>query len=628
MTEKLIWCGLVLLGAASGLLARDYAAINPPFPRIANCYGTGLSWRDWEQGKDYWAKVDLVIGGCYDVHYDWEHERWAKARPRLEANIARLREVNPHVLVLPYVDVIEGPPSVPIPDAWWDRNAQGQKWSGWPGMDRVNMKLPEVLQYNLDKVRTDVFGPECFDGVFYDCWSPDEWLVPRTAQLRDGRAIVMLNAWNIPRNGFASLNGVLAEDEINRVMEGKVDFEDFLARYLRWCRESRKPVTTTIVCRPQVINDDPWRWAKLTPEQRKAEQEKARLDEQPMRFGLTTTLLGDGYFAYDSGTMGRGNWWWYKEFDAPLGQPRGEAVRHEDGTWWREFEGGTVVVNGSAYDAVVTTPRNCRDFSTGRVGKTFTVPMFDGRLLLPSDEAPTATPDVKPRLTRQPSGNAVDLVPLEDGRTVLRTAGGLEVRVAPDGALPGVMWRGQLLLRGGTPVVATPPFREFKLAETALTERFPAADQTAGATSAGVVCRGVWTFEQQRAAMVQKITVGPGDKLTLHFECEALTDLDVRMWRHYWALPVAQYAGAQVTAGGKSLALPATFKDTDLLTGNQRFTVANQQQLTLEASLPLALIDHRRYGTDEYLLAGYPVVGKVAAGRKWQTEMTISVRAQ
>lgn len=627
----LLKCAGVLAGmlaVATVLAARDYSQINPSFPRLANCYGAGLSWRDWDQGKDYWSNLDLVIGGCFDVHYDWDNERWARLRPRLESNIARLRAVNPNVLVLPYVDVIEGVPSAKIPDAWWDRNAQGEKWSGWPGMDRVNMKLPEVLQYNLDKVRTDVMGPECFDGVFYDCWSPDEWLVPRTAKLRDGQAIVMLNAWNIPRTGFASLNGVLAEDEINRVMDGNVDFEDFLARYLRWSRESRKPVTTTIVCRPQIINDDPWRWSKLTPEQRRAEQEKARTDEQPMRFGLTTTLLGDGYFAYDSGTMGRGTWWWYKEFDAPLGYPKGEAKRHEDGTWWREFDGGTVVVNGSAYDAVVAVPRNSRDLSTGRVGKSFTVPMFDGRLLLPSDEPPTPGPDVIPRLTRQPSGQAVEATVLPDGKTMLRTAGGLEVRVEPNGTLPGLMWRGETLLRGGTPVVATPPFRTFRLEEAAISGRFPAADQLPAATSTGLVSRGVWTFEQQRAAVTERLTLGPGDKITLRFECEALTALDIRMWRHYWALPVALYSGAQAAAEGKTLALPATFKDTDLLPATKTFTVTDQQKrVTIQSSVPLTLIDHRRYNTDEYLLAGYPVNGKVAPGAKWEVEMTVSIKA-
>ena len=73
-----------------------------------------------------------------------------------------------------------------------------------------------------------------------------------------------------------------------------------------------------------------------------------------MRFGLATTLMGDGYHAYDLHTRWRGQRWWYKEYDAPLGYPRAAARRQPDGSWRREFDGGTVVVNPTPIDLVVT----------------------------------------------------------------------------------------------------------------------------------------------------------------------------------------------------------------------------------------------------------------------------------
>lgn len=91
--------GLVLVCSVAG--ARDLAQLNPPYPRIANCYGAGLGWQSWEKGAEYWTKLDLVIGGCYDLHYDWEDPRWAKVLQTVEQNVARLREVNPDALVLP-----------------------------------------------------------------------------------------------------------------------------------------------------------------------------------------------------------------------------------------------------------------------------------------------------------------------------------------------------------------------------------------------------------------------------------------------------------------------------------------------------------------------------------------------
>jgi hypothetical protein len=616
--DRLALCGVLAMLASAGT-ARDLSQISPPFPRIANCYGSGLGWRTWEQGAEYWSKLDLFIGGCYDLHYDWESDRWQQVMPRLEQNIARLREVNPNALVLPYVDVIEGPDNPGIPKAWWALNDKGERWSGWPGMFRINTTLPEVLQYNLDQVRENVFGREMFDGVFYDCWSPDPWLVPKTAALRDGKAVVMLNAWNLPREGFATLNGVLAEDEINRVIEGKVDFEDFLGRYLRWCTESRKPVVTTIVCRPQTINDDPWRWAKMTHEQRVAEQEKARAnDEQSMRFGLATALMGDGYFGYDSGTMGRGNWWWYKEYDAPLGHPKGPARRNADGTWEREYGGGTVAVNGSQYDAVVELPRKGRDLSTGRVGTRFTLPMFDGRIFLPSDEPPTVTPDMAPRLTAAPPAKLL-LAKLPDGIVAVQTPGGLDLRFEATGALRHILFRGQTLMTGGFPVVARPGWISFRPENVT-------ADTRTSDTEIALTFRGQLVESDERVEFTETCTVRPDNQFTVRFDFEAATDLDLRMWRHYFAFPVNRYAGATARTAAQSLTLPATLGQEQLLPASKQVTIEDKgTTVRIESSIPLGLIDHRKYGTDEYLLAGYPVNGAVKQGTKWSVEMTVSV---
>ena len=620
---RLLTC-LVFAMAASTCLARDVSRIDPPFPRIGNCYGAGLGGQSWDKGAEYWTKLDLFIGGGYDLHYDWKNPRWPKVLETVQRNVERLREVNSTALVLPYVDVIEGPDNPDIPKAWWDLNDKGERWSGWPGYFRINVKLPEVLQFNLDRVREDVFGRECFDGVFYDCWSPDRTLVPGTARLRDGKAIVMLNAWNLPNEGFADLNGVLAEDELNRVIDGRVDFEDFLRRYLRWCTESRKPVTTMLVCRPRDLNDDPWRWAKMTREERLAECEKAhRDDEQTMRFGLATTLMGDGYFGYDGGTAARGNWWWYKEYDAPLGQPKTPASRNPDGTWQREFDGGTVIVNGSMYDAVVNLPAKRRDLSTGRVGTRFTLPQYDGRIFLPTTDPPTAAPDIEPRLTLDPPAK-LRVVKLDDGLTVAQTPSGLELRLDGKGALRNILWHGRTLMTGGFPVVATPPFRAFSLEGVTggLAEGAPPAPD-----SAVFVYRGAFVDDDQRAEYVETCTVGPGGRFALRFDVTATTDLNIRLWRHFFSFPAPQYAGCTAQAGDKTLPLPETLKDETLLPAAKRFTVSGKDAtITVESSIPLGLVDHRKWGTDEYLLAGYPVGSAVKQGTKWSVEMTVTVQ--
>jgi len=536
--------------------------------------------------------------------------------------VKNLREVNPNALVLSYVDVIEGPDNPNIPKNWWDLNDKGERWSGWPGMLRINMKLPEVLQFNLDKVRTEVFARDCLDGVFYDCWRPDDWLVPRTAQLRDGKALVMLNDWNMPRNGFENLNGVLSEDELNRVIEGKVDFEDFIARYLRWTRESRKPVVTTLVCIPETLNADPWRWAKMPRAQVKAEREKAWTgDVQTMRFGLATALMGDGYFAYDSS---RGDWWWFKEYDAPLGYPKGPARRNPDGTWQRNFDGGTVLVNGTPYDTIVQVAANCRDVSTDRVGTRFTLPMFDGRIFLPTNEPATAGQDTPPRLTAAPP-SALRVVKLDRGLAAVQTPGGLDLRFEASGELRQILWRGKLLMSGGWPIIAAPPFKRFYLENASGGPVEPPARPD----EARLVYKGVLAESAQRVDFTETVTVRPDNRFTLHFDFTAATDLNLRMWRHYFMLPVARYAGAVVRPEGKTLTLPVELKDATLVSKTGRVVIEPKDAtITIESSLPLSLVDHRKYNTPDYLLSGYPAHGAVKQGAKVTVEMTVTVSAR
>ena len=599
--------------------SRNLLQIDPPFPRIGNCYHAGLGDKPWDQGSNYWSKLGLIIGGGYDLHYDWEKTAWTKKLVNVEQNLAKLRQINSNVLVLPYVDVVEGPDNPNVPKQWWALK-DGQRWSGWPGFYRIDTTLTAVRQFNLDKVRTEICSRPCFDGVFYDCWGVDEWLVPRTAALRGGQAVVMVNDWNLPRQGFSTLNGVLSEDEIDRVMDGKVDFEDFLGRYFRWTRETRKPCVTMIVCSPRAISYDPWHWGKMSYKDRQNLLEKFGVeDQQTMRFGLTTALMSDGYFGYDTGMAGRGNWWWYKEYDAPLGHPRGPAHRNADGTWQREYDGGVVIVNGTAYDVVVHLGAKSRDVSTGRVGTQFTIPLFDGRIFLPTSDAASATDDVAPRITATPP-TKLRAVKLGDNLSVIQTPGGLELRFDAGGMLRHAGWQGQNLFLGGWPVIKRTQSAEFKPEN--VSGNIEAADEN----TARLTFHGAFVEGDQRASFVEQCIVKRDNQFTLSFDFTADTDLTVRMWRHYFAFPVARYAQGTARTDDKRITLPATFQNTDLLPSSKHVIIeTGDTLLDISSSLPLSLVDHRAYKTEEYLLAGYPVSKAVKQGAKWSVEMTISV---
>jgi len=115
-------------------------------------------------------------------------------------------------------------------------------------------------------------------------------------------------------------------------------------------------------------------------------------DERRFRLGLTTTLLGDGYFGFDRGDMLHGQLWWFAEYNVDLGMPlSGYEAPHSyrtnvyhTGTYSREFTNGSVIVNPSASAVSILFSENHVDASTGTVSSAFVIPASDGRIFMKS----------------------------------------------------------------------------------------------------------------------------------------------------------------------------------------------------------------------------------------------------
>jgi hypothetical protein len=50
------------------------------------------------------------------------------------------------------------------------------------------------------------------------------------------------------------------------------------------------------------------------------------------------------------------------------------------------------------------------------------------------------------------------------------------------------------------------------------------------------------------------------------------------------------------------------------------------RELAIESSTPMAFVDHRKWGPEEYLLAAYPIRGEVKAGTSWSFQVRVAVR--
>jgi len=123
---------------------------------------------------------------------------------------------------------------------------------------------------------------------------------------------------------------------------------------------------------------------------------------QKMRLGLTSALLGDGYFSYEMNTQGHG-WlglFWFDEYDnagkgqgylgKPMGDPYKMKTKNNESAWVRKFEGGFVICNPTQYTMNISLPeayrlirgRQVPKINTGKVVSSVTIEPKDGRILL------------------------------------------------------------------------------------------------------------------------------------------------------------------------------------------------------------------------------------------------------
>jgi hypothetical protein len=124
---------------------------------------------------------------------------------------------------------------------------------------------------------------------------------------------------------------------------------------------------------------------------------------QRMRWGITTALLGDGYFSYEISTYGHGSLglMWFDEYDNAgqgggyLGYPTSDAfVDHDYGqdgkVFRRNFDNRTAICNPSEREATIALEESFfliegtqqPDINTGELVATVTISSKDGIILL------------------------------------------------------------------------------------------------------------------------------------------------------------------------------------------------------------------------------------------------------
>jgi len=332
-------------------------------PRLANIF---LHWTITETKARDLAKWDVVILDM-DIQTNNPHI------------FDLMRSINPDIKVLAYVPLVEVRKSTAglsenslrkkmsnsFYNEWYLIAPDGRRLTFWEGnwimnitneCPRVNgVRWNEFLPYF---VKNEIMATGLWDGIFYDNgWENITYFAGSSVDLnRDGHAAGTEVADRLWREGVSQAldltSSLIGTDKLVMLNDAPYyaghtqgvtienfsgrDWTDSLKKFRDSIDGSRQPQTN-------ILNSNTGNAGNQT-------------DYRTMRFGYTSAMLFDGYYSFDFGDQDHGQTWWYDEYDAYLGAPKGPAENVlspgadiSRGLWKREFQNGLVIVN-STYD--------------------------------------------------------------------------------------------------------------------------------------------------------------------------------------------------------------------------------------------------------------------------------------
>ncbi len=245
----------------------------------------------------------------------------------------------------------------------WLRDRYGNMLQIWAGLYAVNLTKSAWQEMNLNFVQ-DKMNEASWDGIMYDTVDSNIERYSRNGidingDGQEDSASVYNAAWQRAMadlflktrqrlgNKLIVMNG--QSDEIyqpnvnGRIFEmfptpweGNGSWQATMYQYLRRLPPKNKQPNIYIL---NGSTNNTGRWD----------------DYRKVRFGLASTLLGDGYFSFDYGDQRHEQLWWYDEYDLALGTaessyynllaPEDDYVRA--GLWRRDFHNGVAIVNST-----------------------------------------------------------------------------------------------------------------------------------------------------------------------------------------------------------------------------------------------------------------------------------------
>jgi len=340
------------------------------YPRLANYF---LKWNMSDADAKEVAKWDLAV-------LDPQPEIFNPNAIKI------IRETNPKIKLIAYISAAEIPSAAKDyspeniwrqmydlvdENNWWLRDQAGNHVSFWPGNWLVNVSeetksdvmgkrwssvLPELINQKL-------MGKNNWDGIFFDnTWEDITWINNSNIDINnDGQndSSVFINSrwqdgmnklFSQARNLFGSGKIMLANgsDFYNQYLNGRM-YENFPSVAGGWPGVLSLYTKKNTGYEPfgSIINAN-------------AGNTDGQNNWQRFRFGLASTLLGDGLYSFDRGDETHHELWWYDEYNTFLGQPVAPiknllngSDKINTGVWQRDFTNGIAIVNSTGQNQSV-----------------------------------------------------------------------------------------------------------------------------------------------------------------------------------------------------------------------------------------------------------------------------------
>jgi hypothetical protein len=339
----------------------------------------------WEEPLSQLGEgVDLVLGLIWEgKHHGLSSAFDEVSLEKALANRKKLLEYNPNMVTLLEVRWRDAPMSfLPEDSEWWLRDEQGEIVKGWLGgwepFYKLDYSNPD-FQDNVARQSKIAVESGVYDGIMLD-WSGHLEIIEKVRAAIGPEKLIIVNIHDNIEDGkkykdlingsFMELNPIdshsIQVEEL--VILGREDHNkgnwDQVQEALLWFEENLLP--------PRINCLEVWGHRK---------------DFRRMR---ATTTLGlthsDGYVLYaDPNPLATPDHLhdWYPFWEVELGKPLTKRIEKEDGSVWREFEGGIVVYNHYRNGEVLLEfEENKMSVSTREIARSFRLQDRDGDIFI------------------------------------------------------------------------------------------------------------------------------------------------------------------------------------------------------------------------------------------------------